>query len=195
MDRAVFCPGSVTWGDVGTWATVVVALLSALAVFYLGRQANRVAVAQHEVAERERARKAFVIQRLIAADVLAAIPRVDALHYFLMEYATVDVYINDIGTRQAVADLAGSIELPILDTLVDRVHVLDEGPAQAAAHSIAGIRMLKFLSQSTITPILEHRGLEQQQAEKRGAVFRLMRTEVAIVAASLDVLHHWSPRS
>jgi len=181
------------WAALGAWAAAVVAGVSAFAVFYLGRQANKLATSQASQAEAERFREAYVVLRLIGPDAFAMLPKADVAHHYVTEQVTEEQYVNDVRLRHAVAAQFKQVKLPNIESVLHRIHVLDPPCAGAAAHSVATLRILRHLSDAAA----EDRGgvpdLREAIDRRNRAALALIRNEANLLVTSLQLLHDAQP--
>lgn len=185
--QASFCPNAVAWGDAATWAAAVIGLAGSAAVFYLGWQAQRLAYAQARQAEESRRREAFVVLRLMSPDVMAIISKVDVYATWLKTGFPLEDYLRVPRLRESVAEAMAAMRLPVVESLLGRIHVLDPHYAQAAAHAVACLMVLKHVSETAIgnPQDPEH----QADFDKRNAAtLALLQTEISLLLESLQLL-------
>jgi hypothetical protein len=166
----------VAWGDVATWAAAAVALVSACAVLYLGRQANKIADAQRRLAAEERDREAYVLLTLVRVDALATAGYVGAAKVLFEGPLTPDTFVGSPEYREFVYQTLRRVELPTIEASAHRLHVLRPEDAIPAATALAKLRMLHHLS---------HEAARLQSETNRDKVNRAAFTLMAQLAGEL----------
>lgn len=184
-----------TWAGVAaSWASTFVALLSAGAVFYVGLQSHRLVKSQKKIADAARRREAFVVLRLMGPDVVAVLGLADSAAQLLYEIISEEQYRSNPAIRRLVKDELARMNFPVIDTLTDRIHVLEPTYAEAAAHAIASLRVLQVVSTNAAeaTPTGDN---DETLDRLCSTAFRLLRTEVRLLLHSVKLLQLAHPTS
>lgn len=143
------------WAAGGTWASVAVALMavfaagigvcvtaaSALAVWRLGREANRLAYAPTQRAREEAVRERVVLLSAIYGE-LANVSSVMGAWNGTIEKVGIERLVVDKGARVVLAGLMRDTDMPMTKSLIGRLHVLPGDESASLARCLGLISVL-----------------------------------------------------
>lgn len=132
----IFCPQALVFGTVGEWATAVIAAVSAIAVFWLGLAANRIASATRSVADDQRMREARSLLLYMAADAGEVQGRAEVLIRNMSVESFRQDFVSDRAARVTVQDACKRLLAPSLVGSVSKFHVFDEDISYAASKAV-----------------------------------------------------------
>ncbi len=125
------------------WLSIMVTATSAVAVFWLGHQANAVAASTHDVANEDRLREGrFLLIYLhpelleVHSSVVAWLGNAEFLetHFLTLEHAD----------RKKLLDPILSLKFPNAEERLSRLHVLEPGIGHCFARALGSVRFLKM---------------------------------------------------
>jgi len=155
------CPLAKDIGNLADWAAVAVALLGAIAVFMLGRAANRTANASLELTRRIQQREDALQRRetrLLSSELLT---EVNLTWAEVQKIAGAMGYVKhgwngERGLAQAIQQLS----LPTADRERDRLHILPDVTASDVADAQMRIRQLKVHAHAFTTQHFGTKGMD-----------------------------------
>lgn len=144
----------VVWWDawgvvVATIAAVIAAIglivtaASALAVFWLGKQANAIANSAHEVAAASRYREGQFILVYLYSEILDAHSSVEAWLTHVERVRNVFLILNN-QQREDVLRIVYDVAMPKAEEIFDRLHVLEPEVGKRLARVLGTVRLLKL---------------------------------------------------
>ncbi|MBB5862640.1 hypothetical protein [Xanthomonas sp. 3058] len=161
-----------------TVASVVVTAVSAYAVFWLGKQANRLAHTTYEIEQAARAREAKFILGYLYAEVLYN-------HTCITQWLkNADFYEQrlrsmDQSQIQGLIDVLGELLLPQTEGLFGRLHVVDE---------VIGARLARAVSMLQLVRGTRWKIRDAATDEVRMEKFLLLRQQAESVLLDLDAV-------
>lgn len=114
---------ATTWGTWADWFGVAVALIGAIAVFYLGWEANRVAKTSYRIAAEAEAREGHILLVYLRPALTEAMDSTIAAQVAL-EGCSRDEFHENAEKRSDIRALIRGIELPDLTPFLPRLHTL-----------------------------------------------------------------------
>ncbi|KAG1272358.1 hypothetical protein G6F65_011762 [Rhizopus arrhizus] len=187
---------AVDWGAWGlilaggtlfnAWLGVLVTATSAVAVFWLGRQANAVAQASHgiatasqEVARAERQREAHFILAYLYSEVLDTYSSING---WLEQADVVEQHFLRMSDhdRKQILDGLGPLTMPQTEAIFGRLHVIDEDVGLRLARALGTLKILRLARE----PMLRLANDDEGRARVRAII-----TYVRSLSADLRVVH------
>ena len=168
------------------WLGVLVTATSAVAVFWLGRQANAVAQASHsiatvsqEVARAERQREAHFILAYLYSEVLDTYSSIEG---WLEQADVVEQHFLRMSDydRNLILDGLGPLTMPQTEAIFGRLHVIDEDVGLRLARALGTMKILRLARE----PMLRL-GDDDEGRERVPAMIRYVRS----LGADLRVVH------
>lgn len=126
-----------------SWLGMVVTAASAIAVYWLGRQANAIATATHEIDRDSRQREGGFILAYLYSEVLDAYSSLDSWleqgEIFRLHFLS----LNE-SRRRDVLEMVYELSLPQAEQKFDRLHVIDPLVGLRLARAMSTIKLLKI---------------------------------------------------
>jgi hypothetical protein len=136
------CPLATNWGTIAEWVTAIVATVTGAAVWRLGSKANNIATSAQDVADRERQREARVILLHISSDVAHSLATAIEMQRELTSPLIDALFLSDPDYRRRLANRTGELNMPTVEKMVPRLHVLASPEGDALARAIGTQRTL-----------------------------------------------------
>ena len=130
------CPLAANWGTVAEWLTAIVATVTGVAVWRLGSKANNIATSAQDVADKERQREARVILLHISSDVTHSLSVATEIQRELTTPLMDALFLSDLDYRRRLAGRTGELNMPTVEKMVPRLHVLSNPEGDALARAI-----------------------------------------------------------
>lgn len=123
------------------WLSVGVTTISALAVWRLGREANRLALAPTAAAEEERRRERIVILSVLYGELMRMSS--DAMTWYsLVEKFGIDHMLDTEGSRLVAAENLSTIDMPMTKSVIGRLHALPADESSRLARCLGIVSVL-----------------------------------------------------
>lgn len=167
------------------WIGTLVTALSAVAVFWLGRQANAVATASHgiatashAIAKDERDREAHLILAYLYSEVLDAYSSIEG---WLEQADVVEAHFLQMAQpeRLQILDGLGPLAMPQTEAIFGRLHVLDQATGSRLARALGTMKILKLARDPMLRLQNDAEGLERVPAIIR--YVRSLRDDLRVV--------------
>lgn len=165
--------------------TAVVTAISAAAVYWLGRQANAVATASHDIstashdiARADRQREAHFILAYLYSEVLDAYSSIDG---WLDQAPVVERHFLRMSNAQRLQmlDGLGPLAMPQAEAIFGRLHVLDQEVGSRLARALGTMKILKLARDPMLRLQNDAEGLERVPAIIR--YVRSLRDDLRVV--------------
>ncbi|MRI41730.1 hypothetical protein D5301_05665 [Stenotrophomonas sp. MH181796] len=125
------------------WCGVVVTAASAAAVYWLGRQANAVAAATHQIENEARVREGRFILAYLYSEILDAFSSVDS---WLVQANVVSNFYLQMNEQQRreVMEVVRDLALNETERRFDRLHVIEPMVGLRLARALSTIQLLRL---------------------------------------------------
>ncbi|HGM5119936.1 TPA: hypothetical protein ACKPZZ_002141 [Stenotrophomonas maltophilia] len=130
-------------------AGVVVAALSAVAVFQLGRKANKIAAAPHEIAKEDREREGKFLLIYLHPEFLDVHSSIVAWRSHALKWDASFISWGEAQRRKALMAIQ-SLSFPMTEERISRLHLLDPEIGYKLARCLNTVRFLKLTIDATV---------------------------------------------
>ena len=122
------------------WCAVAVGIASAVAVVYLGRQANRLAKAPQDLHEADRRREARFLLAYLFSEVLAVKANANGFLHVTDADGGSKFLLASKDERLRVLDQTRDLDMPLARGALSRLHVLDAETCEALAKTMRAVQ-------------------------------------------------------
>lgn len=123
------------------WINIGVTAASAIAVWRLGAEANRLARAPSEAIQEEAKRERTVILSALYGELLNVASAAEAWHELMIAFGIEHMLDNDESRKNAANSLQ-EIDMPMTKSVIGRLHVLPAAESSALAQCLGVISLL-----------------------------------------------------
>lgn len=148
--NALFCPQSADWGSVADWVSAAISIIAALAVFYLGWEANRLGKAANHIAseatdrdDKSNRRQGRILLLYIKADVGAALRHARELERLMSAPMMSELFAAEAQQRAKVQKAILGLAMNAVNKVLDRLHLLPEEAPDAIANAVGLQRVMQ----------------------------------------------------
>jgi hypothetical protein len=143
------------------WATVVVGLISAIAVLYLGLQANRLAKTPQQLQEADRKREATFLLAYLYAEIQAVRASSHGFIATMQGQQALAFLLVKPESRKIILDNLDGLDMPLARQALPRLHVLEPRCGDALAKVMRGVQSARLAMASIIRMTPDEEGLRR----------------------------------